>query len=109
MLNLTPHAITLRHNGIDTVFPASGIIARVEVSSASAGVCPVTGAPLVSRSKGKVIGIPETGEVCIVSSMVLDACGGMSGVVAPDTGDTAIRNEKGHVVACTQWVVPSPE
>lgn len=104
MLNLTPHAITVRANGADTVFPPSGTLARVSSTEEVVGTCPVTGAPIVRRVFGEVTGLPTDGSSCIVSAMVLSACQGMAGVYAPDTGPTAVRNEAGHVVAVTRLV-----
>ena len=44
------------------------------------------------------------GVECIVSAMVASAVPGRAGVFAPDTGDTALRNEKGFVIAVTRLV-----
>ena len=104
MLNLTQHAITLITPNGEFVFQPSGTIARVETLETIVGECPITGAPIVRRVKGQPIGLPEAGTVCLVSSMVLEECPGRAGVFAPDSGKTAIRNEKGHVVAVTQLV-----
>jgi hypothetical protein len=104
VLNLTPHEITLiTPRGIFT-FPPSGTVARVETLETVIGECPITDAPIVRREKGMPVGLPEAGCACLVSSMVLEACPGRAGVFAPDSGKTAIRNEKGHVVAVTQLV-----
>ena len=49
----------------------------------------------------------EPGAFVIVSGMVLDACEGTEHAayaVAPDTGNTAVRNEKGHIVAVKGFV-----
>ncbi len=104
MLNLTQHEITLITPKGTFTFPPSGIVARVETIETPFGECPITGAPIVRRVKGQPIGLPEAGTVCLVSSMVLEACPGRAGVFAPDSGQTAIRNEKGHVVAVTRLV-----
>ncbi len=104
MLNLTPHEITIiTPRGVFT-FPPSGTVARVETLETVIGYCPITDAPIVRREKGKPVGLPEEGTLCIVSSMVLEEVPGRAGVFAPDTGVTAIRNEKGHVVGVTQLV-----
>ncbi len=104
MLNLTQHAITLITTKGEFVFQPSGIVARVETLETVIGYCPITDAPIVRREKGLPVGLPEEGTPCLVSSMVLEEVPGRAGVFAPDTGVTAIRNEKGHVVGVTQLV-----
>lgn len=100
MLNLTPHAITV--GGV--TFPPSGVIARVESHEEIVATCPITGVPIVSRVFGEVSGLPEEGTPCLVSALVLSACVGRKGVFAPDTGSTAVRNERGQVTAVTRLV-----
>jgi len=103
MKNLTPHEITLsRADGSTVTFPPSGIIARVTSVEVVCGEA--AGVPVVARSFGAVTGLPEDGEPCIVSAMVIAACPGAVGVYAPDTGATAIRNAAGQVVAVTRLV-----
>ena len=104
MINLTPHAITIRANGVDTVIHPSGQLARVSSTEEQVGVCPLTGAPIMRRVFGEVTGLPTDGSACLVSALVLSACTGRVGVFAPDTGNTAIRNEAGQVIACTRLV-----
>ena len=106
LLNLTPHAIVLRTGEGDVTLPASGHLARVSVSSTCTGVT-VMGLPVMVNQKGVVTGLSrnQDGTIvpCVVSGMVLDALpAGTVGVYAPDTGSTAVRNEKGHIVAVTQ-------
>lgn len=104
MINLTPHAITIRANGADTVIQPSGRLARVSSTEEQVGVCPLTGAPIMRRVFGEVAGLPTDGTSCIVSALVLSACAGRAGVFAPDTGPTAIRNDAGHIIAVTRLV-----
>lgn len=104
MINLTPHAITIRVNGVDTVIQPSGQLARVSSTEEQVGVCQLTGAPIMRRVFGEVTGLPTDGTPCIVSALVLSACAGRIGVFAPDTGPTAIRNDAGQVVAVTRLV-----
>ena len=105
MLNLTPRAITVRApDGTDHVFQPSGTIARVSMLEQQIGVCAVTRAPVTTRTAGAPFGLPAYGTPCIVSAMVLAACPGRSGVFAPDTGATAIRDDRGQVVAVTRLV-----
>lgn len=103
MINLTPHAITVKgHNGSVT-FPPSGTVARVAAIETVTGVCPLTGSPIVSRAWGDVTGLPDERTPCLVSSLVLDRIPGRAGVFAPDTGPTAIR-ENGQIVAVTRLI-----
>ena len=68
------------------------------------GSCPATGVPIVRRALGAVTGLPEEGEPCLVSALVLAAVPGRAGVFAPDTGPSAVRNEHGQIVAVTRLV-----
>jgi hypothetical protein len=113
-LNCTPHVINLRQaNGLDVSFNPCGTIPRVVTSEKEVGFNCV---PLVTSETGDVTNLPDFSEFsqegtvhifCIVSRMVLDAVKPVNGVtfVAPDSGKTAIRNEKGHIVAVTRLVV----
>ena len=109
MVNLTPHDITIRRpDGSDWVIPADGTVARVEMAEKSIEARGL-GIPVIRRNAGPVVGLPrdERGVPmpCIVSSMVLAALpAGTLNVYAPDTGATAIRNEKGQVIAVTRLV-----
>ena len=105
MLNLTQHEITLITPKGTFTFPPSGTIARVETLETIVGECPITGAPIVRREKGKPVGLPEEGTPCLVSSMVLEEVPGRVGVFAPDSGrDSAIRDERGLLIAVTRLV-----
>lgn len=102
MINLTPHAITLqRPDGSRVTFPPSGNLARVSTVEVTVGE--IDGIPVISRTMGEAQGLPENGEPCLVSAMVLSAVPGRQGVYAPDSGPTAIR-ENGQVVAVTRLV-----
>ncbi len=54
---------------------------------------------------GGVEGLPEQqdGTFLIVSGMVF-AASDRPDLIAPDTGKTAIRNEKGHIAAVTRFI-----
>lgn len=96
MINLTPHAIrVMTSDGEMRVYEPSGVVARVETVEVLVGE--FDGIPVVERQLGDVIGLPENGEPCIVSAMVASALPGRPGVYAPDTGSTAVRNDKGHI------------
>lgn len=49
-----------------------------------------------------VIDLPDSNKNIIVSSMVLDNMPLMANVYAPDTGSTAIRNDKNQIIAVTR-------
>jgi len=106
--NLTPHAIVVRTPSGDRTFPPTGLVARVETEEYTIGE--VDGIPLVGRTAGRLIlpNVPgaESNDQLIVSSMALDAASVVQArrLVAPDTGTTAVRNDKGHVVAVTRLV-----
>ena len=103
LLNLTPHAITLRTPQGDVILPPSGTVARVSMADEVVGTA--AGLPVIRRTPGPVVGLPTDGTPCVVSSMVLAALpAGTPGVYAPDTGPTAIRDERGLVVAVTRLV-----
>ena len=104
MINLTPHPITLRaDDGAETTIQPSGTVARVTMHEFAAGE--MLGLPVIQRDAGDVTGLPTDGTPCIVSSMVLAALpAGTPGVYAPDTGPTAIRDERGQIVAVTRLV-----
>lgn len=105
MINLTPHAITVRApDGADHTFPPSGTVARVATTETVIGACPMTGVPIVRRTLGEPQGLPPVGTPCLVSAMVAGACQGRDGVFAPDTGPTAIRDERGQIVAVSRLV-----
>ena len=108
MINLTPHAIVLRTAAGDTTFQPSGSVARVATIAAPTGEM-VAGVPVVRNTYGPVTGlVRDTQGVplpCIVSGMVLAALpAGTVNVFAPATGATAIRDERGQVVAVTELV-----
>jgi hypothetical protein len=98
--NLTPHALVVAGRTIEP----SGVVARVSVSFEDAGS--VDGIPVVSQVFGQVEGLPEPqeGVAFIVSGMVLATIKGRADVFAPDTGPTAIRNEKGHIIGVVRLV-----
>jgi hypothetical protein len=103
-VNLTPHTIVISSSDKSFSIPASGTLARVSVVQEVCGE--LEGIPLVRTVKGAVENIPasEAGVVYIVSGMVLEELkgSGRTDVVAPDTGATAIRNQKGHIDAVTR-------
>ena len=106
LLNLTPHAITIRTSDGDITIPPSGGMARVAANAVRVGA--YNGIPVVSNKYGPVEGLVRDEQgvpvPCIVSGMVLAALpAGTPNVFAPATGATAIR-ENGQVVAVTELV-----
>jgi len=110
LINLTPHDVVIRvDGGMDVSIPASGDVARVAQVSTYAfnvqvGPVPV---PVYSTTYGNVDGLPRDDNgvplPCIVSGMVLDALpAGTLNVYAPDTGPTAVRDDRGRIVAVTR-------
>jgi hypothetical protein len=104
MLNLTPHAITVRlPDGSERTFPASGTVARVATYETSAA--DIGGIKTAYRRTGKVEGLTLPLAVpVLVSGMVLAELEGMDNVFAPDTGSTALRDAAGHIVAVTRLI-----
>ena len=102
-VNLTPHEIGIRIRMSDIILPSAGL-ARVSTTEEQVG--DVDGIPLVRTTYGEVSGLPDPadGVIYIVSAVVLDAAkrAGRTDVVAPDSGPSAIRNDKGHIVAVRQ-------
>lgn len=108
MINLTPHAIVLRTPAGDTTFPPSGQLARVSTIATPTGGM-VAGVPIIRNTYGPVTGLVRDAQgvplPCIVSGMVLAALpDGTINVYAPATGSTAIRDERGQVIAVTELV-----
>ena len=105
MLNLTPHMIVVHSpDGARHFFPPSGTVARVATTDSVVATCPATGVPIIRRTLGEPQGLPPAGIPCIVSAMVLAACPGRAGAFAPDSGQTAIRDERGQIIAVTRLV-----
>ena len=99
-VSLLPHSISVVGEDMEITIKPSGSIARV---SSTTEVVGEIGGFTVSRSTfGDVIGLPEPeeGVYYIVSGLVLSALAGTRpDVLAPDTGSSAIRDDKGHIVA----------
>lgn len=105
-INLTPHRIVIRPEGMDEIIvEPSGTIARVQMDEMNAGT--VDGAPIIRRTAGAVQNLPARKDhvSLLVSGMVLGAVpSDRKDVLAPDTGSTAVRDDKGHIVAVTRLV-----
>jgi len=103
-INLTPHDITVVADGREMKIPASGQVARVATTEKVVGE--IDGIPIIKREFGEIENLPAPtgGTVFIVSSLVLSAVKNRTDVVAPDTGATAVRDDKGQIVAVTRFV-----
>ena len=117
IINLTPHAITVRSaDGTETTFePAAPKGGEPRVGNTPGAVLadhPLAGLVSVHGPDitGEVVNLPapQPGVFLVVSGMVGDAIQKRGifrpDVLVPGTGpqDGAIRNEKGHIVAVTR-------
>lgn len=104
LINLTPHAITIRpdEGGEITIAP-SGIVARVQTVTRPLDVIEMDGVqvPVTLSEYGEVTGIPDTEEGFYIVSAVVRAAlhGEDAGIFSPDTGADAYRNDAGQVIA----------
>jgi hypothetical protein len=101
--NLTPHALVVRRlDGSEMVIPKSGFVARV--AATYHGAEDAHGIPTVTREFGRVEGLPGPSQdlYYIVSAPVLSALkesgANRPDVLAPDTGDTVIRDEANRIM-----------
>ncbi len=103
IVNCTPHPITIKTVEKETTFQPSGILPRVAVVQDQAQ--PISGFTCVTSKTGEVEGLPESEQntFYIVSGMVFGATN-RKDLIAPDTGKTASRNEKGHIIAVTRFL-----
>ena len=119
-INLTPHVIRIKGVDLNTcedqtleVQPSGDVaVCLTRMGQAQEHRLDQFEYGVISRSLGKVtlsngqpFPAPELGKVFIVSSMVQDAMP-RADVLAPDTGPTAIRDEKGNVWAVTRLIGP---
>ena len=110
-VNLTPHAIVIKNGDINVTVQPSGMLARVTTSELDAGE--VAGIPVIRRAMGEVSLVLvrdqiTTDTILLVSSMVLDAIPADHELApfcfAPDTGASATRNDKGHIISVSRLV-----
>jgi len=105
IVNLTPHAITVQGtDGEKTTFQPSGTLARVSQTQQSAGK--IGAFELRRNTFGDVEGIPAPAAdtFYIVSAIVLSASD-RPDLIAPDTGPSAIRNDKGQIEAVRAFII----
>ena len=105
IINLTPHDIKIVVGDYETVVPTSGTVARVAMAATEQhAICDGRDTiPVFFNEPGEIMGLPEplNDRVYLVSIVVLAATK-RKDVFAPDTGATAIRNEKGQIQAVTR-------
>lgn len=108
VVNLMKHACTLKIRGETHTFPPSGKVAHVEEILTPVNTVKISGVqvPICSRRFGTVENLPPVipGTIYIVPSMVLQAVPERGDVFAPDSGKSAQRNDKGHVVSVCQLI-----
>lgn len=105
IINLTPHAIHVDVDGVRTVFPPSGTVARV--ASSVVPMYHIDDIPVTTVQFSDVENLPEPAPDTwyLVSALVCQQCHDRSDVIAPDTGSTAIRDEAGRIVAVRGFVM----
>lgn len=121
LVNLTPHALTLRlSDGSDLVVPPSGTVARVATKPGALTEIPGVPVPVATATEyGEIEGLPAPveGVVYLVGALVLGRAFGRADVFGPGTGpnDGAIREpelledgtpnpKKGQIVAVTRLI-----
>ena len=109
MKNLTPHDIHLQmeDGSIITIKPEA-VPARCDSTEIPVFPSSINGIniPTVRRSWGKPVGLPEPeeGVILIVASVVLDHAENRTDLMAPDSGKSAVRDEKGQIKYCTRLI-----
>lgn len=123
VLNMTPHAITVRVDGQDTTVPPCGRLVRCATTEMALGRFGGRGPQLIRSVLGNPV-IPVTDDdwtdlgdgtypvppVVIVSLPVMGMLHRIAGKVSecsflcPDTGPTAVRDDAGRIVAVTRML-----
>lgn len=101
--NLTPHPVKIKLGEEEIILEPCGIIPRVRVEETPAER--IAGIPCISQRMGEIEGLPdpEPGVFYLVSSLVFGATD-RKDVLAPDTGKTCIRDERGNIIAVTRLI-----
>lgn len=107
IINLNKHAVSGVFNGEVVSFPACEQGKECRVSVTSKEVERVPGMKCVETTYGEVQNVPEPqeGVVYIVNMIVLDRMPHRKDLIAPDSGPSAVRNEKSQVLHVVQWKV----
>jgi len=105
LINLTPHPVTIYHQGKVLTIPPSGNTARVSCERKEAYT--IMGIPVAKNEWGEVLGLPpeEPGTFFIVSMLVMQALGeSRPDLLSPDTGKDAVRDEDGRIIAVRRFI-----
>ena len=97
LINVTPHAVTICIDGVDHVFPPSGLTIRLKTDTTVI-------APGIVSSKTSVPDLRfDPNAYYFVSGMVAaaDLPTGLNVVYPPTDDNYIVRNDKGHVVKIT--------
>lgn len=107
IVNLNKHAVSGLVNGSVVTFPACEAGKECKVAVTSKEVERVGGMKCVETTYGEVQNVPppQEGVVYIVNMIVLDRLPHRNDLIAPDSGPSAVRNEKGQVLHVVQWKV----
>lgn len=110
VVNLTPHSVNvILTSGEEIEIPPSGIVARVKQVERPAGL--LGKIPLVSVHYNSVEGLPNPKEVdyIVVSTLVAQALSNSpqwwGKVLVPNTGPSAVRDEKGNIKAVRSFIL----
>lgn len=94
LVNLTPHPIVVLGPDGEITIPASGTVARC--SEVSEVIGELNGVPVIRKSFGQVVNLPEPeeGVVYIVSALVAQAAKDRDDVVFPGN---LVRDDQGNI------------
>lgn len=115
IVNCTPHVINfgfVEGDNVDIIsFDPSGNVARCDVEEKFFDTVWLEHDggdfhfPIYKRKFTDVVDLPapEDGVLYIVSAVVLESSDRRD-LIAPDSGKSAVRNEKGHIQYVTRWI-----
>ena len=96
ILNLTPHTVgVLSEDGTVHRIRPSGFTARAVEADEPAGQ--FAGFKVVQKVYAETLGLPPEGIPVLISTIAAAGCRGRVNTFIPDSGKTAVRNEKGQV------------
>ena len=104
-INCTPHVVSVQFpSGEVHSFPACGIVPRVQQHNVP--VIHINDIPMSNIIYGEVENLPEPKEntYYIVSALVRERVPNRKDVISPDSGPSAIRNEKGQIEAVVGFI-----
>lgn len=115
IINLTHNDVAIQTAAGRVIIPASGTVAQFINKEKEVGTVYVStydgqwvGVPVALRIREGVAGLPPKqvrDTIHIVPEVLLEAIGhNRPDIVAPDTGATAIRDDRGRIIAVTRFV-----